>query len=214
MVESVKCEQRHLLLKQIAVGSMQNFSYLIADQKTKRALVLDPAWAADKILAEVESGGFKLTGVIATHSHYDHVNAVPEILEKFDIPVYVNKNELAVAKLGLDIFVDLRGGAKLVTDEETLELGETTIRFIHTPGHTPGSQCVIAGENLLTGDTLFIGGCGRYDLPGGDEGALKASLKRIAGLPGELVIYPGHDYGDVPFRKLADEKKDNPFLKF
>ncbi len=205
--------QTTFVLKQMAVGPMQNFCYIIGDRSSRQAFVVDPCWEAEKILKEIESEDLKLAGIIATHSHYDHVNIVDAFLKEKDLPVYVNKDELVVKQYGLDIFVDLSKNAKVVGDNDEIKLGHTGITCLHTPGHTPGGQCVQVGDYLLTGDTLFIGGCGRYDLPGGSPEALEASLKRISKLAGSLIICPGHDYGDVPQKKLEMEKKDNKFLK-
>jgi len=192
---------------------MQNFCYIIGDRTSGQALVVDPAWEPEKILKEVKKEGFTLSGMIASHSHYDHLNAAGAILEKVDVPVLMNEREFEISRMGGDIFVDLKSAAKPVADNDEIRLGSQTLRFIHTPGHTPGGQCVMAGGYLITGDTLFIDGCGRYDLPGGNEEDLKKSLKRIALLLGSLVVYPGHDYGPVPFRKLEEEVKENPFLR-
>jgi glyoxylase-like metal-dependent hydrolase (beta-lactamase superfamily II) len=201
------------LLKQFEIGPMQNFGYLIGDQKTKQALIVDPAWDPTKIAAEAQEGGFKIAGFIITHAHYDHVNAIDPLLFKFDVPVYANKEEITYAKSGNSIVGDLGRTAKAVEGGETLQLGDTVITFLHTPGHTPGSQCIRVGNQLVTGDTLFIGGCGRSDLPGGDPATLFKSLKKIASLPVDLEICPGHDYGDVPKRLLKDELQKNPYLR-
>lgn len=192
---------------------MQNFGYMIADEKTKQALVVDPAWEPDRILKLAESEGFELSGFIITHAHYDHVNAIEELLKKRDVPVYANRAEITYAKSGTSIVGSLGRTVKAVEGGEILKLGETEISFLHTPGHTPGSQCIRVGNNLVTGDTLFVGGCGRSDLPGGDAATLFKSLQKIAQLPPELEIYPGHDYGEVPSRKLEEEKKANLYLE-
>lgn len=191
---------------------MQNLSYVVGDEKTKQAFVVDPAWQPDTILKTVEKEGFKLTGFLVSHAHYDHTNAIEELLKKVDVPVYVNKNEFDIAKSGISIFCSLGRTAKAVDNEEVVKLGETEIKFLHTPGHTPGSQCMMVGDQLITGDTLFIGGCGRSDLPGGDAATLFQSLQKIAKLPSKVQICPGHDYGVVKSRALSEEITDNPYL--
>ncbi len=192
---------------------MQNFCYLIGDDKSKQALIVDPAWAPDKILSTVEKEGFKLAGFIVSHAHYDHTNAIEELLKKVDVPVYATREETLYAEAGGMIVGKLGNTLKPVAGGERMNLGETPIEFLHTPGHTPGSQCIRVGTYLITGDTLFVGGCGRSDLPGGDPVQLFRSLRKIAELPGELEICPGHDYGPVRQRSLREEAEENPYLK-
>jgi glyoxylase-like metal-dependent hydrolase (beta-lactamase superfamily II) len=201
------------VLKRFNVGPMQNFCYMIGDEKTKQALVLDPAWAPDTITGMVEKNGFKLSGLIVSHAHYDHTNAIEILLQKFDVPVYAQKEEVEYAKTGNAIVGDLGDTAKKMNDGDVITLGETTLRLIHTPGHTPGSQCIEVANTLLTGDTLFIGGCGRSDLPGGNPELLFKSLGKIAKLRPDVRVCPGHDYGEVPERTLGEELKLNPYLR-
>ena len=198
---------------QFEIGPMQNFGYMIGDPKTREALIVDPAWDAQKLAAIVEKEGFKLKGLLISHAHYDHTNAIEEMLQRFDIPVYANINEIDYAKSGHQIIGSIGRTAKGMQGGDEIKLGETTITLLHTPGHTPGSQCALVEDRLLTGDTLFIDGCGRSDLPGGDPALLFQSLRRIAGLSPNIQIMPGHDYGDAPSRRLKDEMTSNPYLK-
>ena len=195
------------------VGPMQNVCYVIGDEKTKRELVVDPAWSPDAIIETMTKNDFTLSGMIVTHAHYDHTNAIENLLGRFDVPVYAQKEEIAYAKSGTSIVNELGRTAKAMSDGDTLALGETCIRFVHSPGHTPGSQCIEVAGALLTGDTLFIGGCGRSDLPGGNPGLLFQSLSKIAKLDPHLRVCPAHDYGDVPERVLSEELKINPYLR-
>ena len=192
---------------------MQNFSYLIGDDKTKQAFVVDPAWEPDTIIKTVNQAGFKLAGMIVSHAHFDHTNAIEALLEKFDVPVYANRAEIPFAKSGNAIVGKLGKTVQPVDGGDKIRLGETELTFLHTPGHTPGSQCVLVGNHLVTGDTLFVGGCGRSDLPGGDAATLFESLKKISKLPASTEICPGHDYGVVPTRNLREEIEDNPYLQ-
>lgn len=191
---------------------MQNFGYLIGDEKTKQAFIVDPAWSPAKILSIVEKEGFKLAGLLVSHAHFDHTNAIEDLLALVDVPVYAQADEVPYAKSGNKIVGNLGSTLKPIDGEQTLKLGETEVKFLHTPGHTPGSQCIIVGDNLITGDTLFIGGCGRSDMPGGNPSLLFDSLKKIASLPSNLQICPGHDYGNVRQKLLGNEVKDNPYL--
>lgn len=202
-----------LFFKQFDIGPMQNFGYLIGDDKTKEALIVDPAWAADGLLKLAEKEGYKVAGLVITHAHYDHTNAIEDLLGKIDVPVYANENEITYAKSGNSIVGKLGRTAKGMKGGEEIKLGDTVVSLLHTPGHTPGSQCLRVGKYLVTGDTLFVGGCGRSDLPGGDAATLFKSLQKIAQLPSDLTIYPGHDYGVVKSRSLQDERADNPYLK-
>lgn len=201
-------------IKQFPIGPMQNFIYMIGDIKTKQAVIVDPAWDPTEIYRLVENEGFKLSGLLVSHAHYDHTNAIEVILQKMDIPVYAQKEEIEYSKSDCGIVGDLGEAVKVLNHQDQIKLGETEINFLHTPGHTPGSQCIRVGNHLITGDTLFIGGCGRGDLPGGNPTLLFQSLKKIATMPSDLIICPGHDYGEVTERVLLDEKSKNPFLQF
>jgi len=201
------------VLKQFEIGPMQNFGYLIGDEKTKKAFVVDPAWDPKKITSVAEKDGYTIDGLIVTHAHYDHTNAIELLLARHDVPVYVHPLEVEYSQSGVGIVGDLGSTVKRVEGDQKVFLGETEIRFLHTPGHTPGSQCILIGNYLVTGDTLFIGGCGRADLPGGDAPTLFKSLKKISTLSPQLEICPGHDYGVVKQRNLKTELMENPYLQ-
>lgn len=200
-------------LEQIEIGPMKNFLYLIIDEPTQKTLIVDPAWDFRGIKSVIEQHSLLVCGMVVTHAHYDHTNAITELLSLYDVPVYANQNEIPYSQSSNGIVGDLGNTVKAVSSEETLRLGETLVKFLHTPGHTPGSQCVLVGSKLITGDTLFIGGCGRTDLPGGDPLQLHKSLQQLAHMPSELVICPGHDYGTSPTRSLVDEIQHNPYLQ-
>lgn len=201
------------VVKQFPIGPMQNFGYLIGDVSTKKAIVVDPAWSVPAIQKVADADGFAITGLAITHAHFDHTNAIETFLETLDIPVYAHPDEIAYAKSGSNIVGDLGKTTRPVAGSEKVMVGETEIEFLHVPGHTPGSVLLKVGDKLITGDTLFIGGCGRTDLPGGNPVQLFHSLRKIAGLPPTLEVCPGHDYGQVPRRTLADELKVNPYLR-
>ena len=200
------------IIKQFEIGPMGNFGYLIGDEASRQALVVDPAWQADTIKRHLREAGLTLAGFAVTHAHFDHTNAIEELLAEFDVPVYAAQAEIPYSKGGASVIGDLGRTVKGVGAEETMKLGETDVTFLHTPGHTPGSQCIRVADKLLTGDTLFIGGCGRSDLPGGDAATLFRTLRKIRALPSDLEILPGHDYGPVPTRRLGEEREENPFL--
>lgn len=198
--------EKTLYLKQMEVGPMANFTYLVGSTETREVAVVDPGWEAEKILKVAEQDGMVITKVLITHTHFDHVHALPELLEKVKAKVYVHKLEAEFLKgLGSDL-VKVEGG-------DELRVGDFSMYFLHTPGHTPGSQCFLVQDRLLSGDTLFIGSCGRCDLPGGDPAELYRSLMRLKELDDRIRLYPGHNYARKPFSTLGDEKRSNPFLQ-
>lgn len=204
-----------LYLKQIELGPMQNFVYLIGDQSSRECVVVDPAWEIDAISDIVAGDDMRLTGALVTHTHQDHVGGhlfghdipgVAELLGRHPVRVYVHTAEREFLKgFGSDL-VRVEGG-------DTLQVGEIPLTFIHTPGHTPGSQCFLVDGRLVSGDTLFIQACGRTDLPGGDPAEMHRSLtQRLGRLPDETILLPGHNYGG-PQSTIGDEKRENPFLQ-
>ena len=194
---------------------MVNFVYLIGDRQTKECMVVDPAYAIADILEIVDQDEMKLTGVLATHYHPDHVGGsmmgmkiqgVADLLEKCQVPIHINKHETKwVARttgLNENDLVQHEGGDKV-------SVGDVSITFVHTPGHTPGSQCFLVEKRLVAGDTLFLDGCGRTDLPGGNPGDLYSSLQALASLPAATIVCPGHQYSALPSANLGDVVSTN-----
>jgi hydroxyacylglutathione hydrolase len=179
---------------------MKNFDYLIMDDASKEAAAIDSGWETGPVIRAAQEDRMKVKYVIATHGHYDHVETLAELSGKFGSQTVAHES----SELSTDIRV--RGG-------DELKIGGASISVIHTPGHTRDSICLFDGKNLFTGDTLFIGNCGRTDLPGGSTIELFHSLHSVLmSLPGDAIIYPGHDYGEVPSRTMAEEMKTNPTL--
>ena len=180
---------------------MVNFVYLVGDRDTGDCLVVDPAYAIDELLALVDADGMHVAGVIATHYHPDHIGGalmaghliegVPDLLERVPCPVHVQGAEVPWVSrtIGLSESELTAHGPG-----DTVAVGEVEVTLLHTPGHTPGSQCVLVDGMVLTGDTLFLDGCGRTDFPGGDPEVMYDSLQRLAALPDGTVVYPGHHY--------------------
>lgn len=201
-------------------AQMANFMYAIGDPTTRRALVVDPAWDVDSLLDTVRADDYEVSGVLITHYHPDHVGGdlfglqvegVTRLLERNAVPLYVNKHEAEGLKKVTGVtdsdLTKVEGG-------DVLSLGSQKIRFLHTPGHTPGSQCFLLGDRLIAGDTLFVQGCGRVDLPGGDSEALYHSLTDVlAKLPETTILYPGHHYGPTPTSTIGDELQSNIYMR-
>lgn len=199
--------QPSVYLKPLELGPMQNFVYLVGDPATREAAVVDPGWEVPRILEAAQQDGYRLTKAFITHTHFDHVMGLGALLSAVDLPVYVHRAEAALLDVQPDAIKPVSGG-------ETISVGRVPIALLHTPGHTPGSQCLLVHGRLLSGDTLFIRGCGRCDLPGGDPRMLYESLaKKLKVLDDETILHPGHNYAEVPSSSLGDEKQHNPFLR-
>ena len=199
--------QPPLYLKQMEVGPMQNFVYLIGDAATREVYVVDPAWGVPAILEEAKKDDLKVKGAFVTHAHFDHVNGLEELLHETNGIAYVQKKEAPYLK-------EVKSNIKTIDGGDKIKVGNIDITFIHTPGHTPGSQCFLVENNLISGDTLFIGACGRCDLPGGNAEQMYESLNRLSKLDGSTILYPGHNYADEPASTIGQEKQMNPYLQF
>jgi len=196
-----------MLFELVKVGGMGNHSYVIGAREGGEGIIVDPAFETEKILDVAKRLKLDITRILLTHHHFDHVNAASAVKARTGAKI------LAHAETG----PLLKGDASLdgtVSDGEVLKLGnEDAVRIIHTPGHAPGGICLVVGDRwLITGDTLFIGNCGRTDLPGGNPKTLFESLCRLRELPDALTVMPGHDYGPAPTRTLGEEKRLNPAL--
>ena len=199
------------------IGPMENIQYIIADTESRLFWMVDPAWEAETLYDRTLKDGFSLSGILLTHAHFDHMNAVPAILRRRDVPVYAQKSEVEFMKSGVprELFPNLPiSSFKFLSPGDRLSLGSVTASFLHTPGHTPGSQCIRVGDNLISGDTLFLEGCGRTDLPGGDPKAMFESLAVLAKLPGSERVHPGHAYSEPEAsNRLEDLLRTNRQLK-
>ncbi len=195
----------NLVIEQIKVG-FDNFSYIIYCQKTKKAAIVDPGFESKKLIKYILSKNLILEFIFASHYHYDHTKCINKIKNKFSYAM-IAASDLDGRKLRLKI-------DKFVKDDEIIKLGNIQLKILLTPGHTPGGICIIVNSTgLLTGDTLFIGDCGRTDLPGGNIKDMYKSLnEKIKNLPDNLIIYPGHNYGDKPFDTLKNQKVTNKTL--
>lgn len=219
--------ESHLYFRQLLSGrdfatddpvaqQMVNFVYLIGDRESGQALIVDPAYDVDSLLDVLAADEMSCVGVLATHYHPDHVGGsmmgfdivgARELLERTSVPVHAQRDEAHfisdVTGLGDTDIVGHDSG-------DVVSVGSVDIELIHTPGHTPGSQCFLVDNRLVAGDTLFLEGCGRTDLPGGDPAALYHSLHtRLAKVPDDAVLYPGHLYSPNPSAPMGDTRRDN-----
>jgi glyoxylase-like metal-dependent hydrolase (beta-lactamase superfamily II) len=218
-------ETSDLYFRQIAVGEMANFAYLIGSRSARAALVVDPAWSVDALLDQAAADGVEVVGALVTHYHQDHVGGrifgfdiegVARLLERHPVPIHVNELEAeGTCKVTGASASDLVRHAP----GDAIPLGAVRVRLLHTPGHTPGSQCFLVEERgrpgrLVSGDTLFLGSCGRVDLPGSDPEAMYYSLNHtLRALPDDTLVYPGHLYSSEPSATLGEQKRSNPYLR-
>jgi glyoxylase-like metal-dependent hydrolase (beta-lactamase superfamily II) len=194
---------------------MMNFVYLVGDRETGEAVAVDPAYAPGEVLDLLAADGMRLTGVLATHYHPDHVGGdmmgfsivgIGQLLELADVPIHVQRDEahLVSAVTGVTDALVGHDSGDIVT------VGSVPIELVHTPGHTPGSQCFMVDGKLVAGDTLFLEGCGRTDLPGGDPEQMYLSLtQRLAKVPDDTVLYPGHLYSADPSATMGETRARN-----
>ncbi len=201
-------DQKHYSIITMELGPMENFIYLIIDNKSKNAAVVDPAWDVNAIIAKAKEHQVNITDILLTHSHHDHINGLDELLMHYDAEIHLTHAE---AKFwgSTQIKPTLHyGGANM-------KLGETEIQILHTPGHTPGSACYYIDDQLITGDTLFVYGCGRCDLKGGDPNEMYDTLRKLKiDLPAETNTLPGHNYSTKPSCSWLEQIQSNPFMHY
>ena len=200
-------EHGDLYLKQIELGPLQNFLYFVGDKNIKEVALVDPAWDVDYLRKVAQQEDLTITQIFLTHGHPDHVNGLADILRTHDVPVYISRHEA-------NFYMPRCKNLHKIEDGDRLKVGSVSFKTILVPGHTPGCQCFLAEGALIAGDAIFIDGCGRCDLPGGDAGQMYDSLYSIIKkLPSETVIYPGHNYGPAPHATVAAQNKSNPYLQ-
>jgi hydroxyacylglutathione hydrolase len=208
----------NLYFKQIEMGPMQNFVYLIGSAETHKVAVVDGAWEIDKIFRLAAEDNLEITHAFVTHTHPDHVGGrfagveiegVTELLSKCKAKVVVHKAEAEFLKeLSPSDVIKAESGDKI-------DVGGLEIQLLHTPGHTPGSQCFLVDNKIVSGDTLFIGACGRVDLPGSNPEQMYYSLtQKLMALPDDMILFPGHNYAAQSQTTLGEQKKTNPYLRF
>ncbi|MGE5816416.1 MAG: MBL fold metallo-hydrolase [Deltaproteobacteria bacterium] len=207
-----------LYFKQIEIGPMQNYVYLIGSTETRKVAVVDAAWEIDAIVKLAAQDDMEITHAFVTHTHPDHVGGgfagmeiagVTDLLENCKAKVVVHKAEAEFIK-------GLSSSDLIKTDDgDKIHVGGIEIQLMHTPGHTPGSQCFLVDGRVVSGDTMFIDACGRVDFPGGNAEQMYYSLtQKLAALPDETILFPGHNYARLKHATIGEQKKTNPYLKF
>jgi glyoxylase-like metal-dependent hydrolase (beta-lactamase superfamily II) len=209
-----------MYLKQFEVNELMVFSYLLGCRKTGEALVIDPAGGVDTILKEAEKEGLRILRIVNTHGHIDHIMGNEEMKKKTNAKIIIHEGDaegiVNVSPYTLQMFNARPSPPPDVTvrDGDAIAFGEKELQVIHTPGHSPGSMCLYLKGYLFTGDTLFVEGVGRTDLPGASGSQLYNSItQKIFSLPDDTIVLPGHKYGPRPTSTIGDEKQNNPFIQ-
>jgi len=200
----------------VVVGALETNCYLVYDEETRECAVFDPGADPEKIISTIAELELKPVIVLNTHGHVDHIGANSDIVQKYAIPLAMHAADTGMLQVSDYIELSLLLGARnspapdrLLAEGDEVAVGRTSLRVIHTPGHTPGSIGLVHGGFLFSGDTLFCGGVGRTDLPGGSWKDLERSIReRILTLPEETVVLPGHG----PHTTVEQERSSNPFL--
>jgi glyoxylase-like metal-dependent hydrolase (beta-lactamase superfamily II) len=207
--------------KQLELGPMQNYVYLLGDPTTREAAVVDAAWDIDAVIQTAEAEGYRITHDLVTHFHPDHLGGgfmghnvvgAAELVGRLPVRVVLHKAEMPfvhrITGLSESDVLAVEGG-------DEIRVGNLTVKLLHTPGHTPGSQCFLIGNAVVSGDTLFIGSCGRVDLPGSNPEDMYRSLHQVLGaLPDDTLLFPGHNYAAASKSTIGDEKRTNPLMRF
>ncbi len=206
---------------QLMVGQMGVFAYLVACDQTKEAVVIDPAGEEDRILREAKDRGLTITKIVNTHGHPDHTCGNSRIKELTGAPILIHQGDAeGMVSPHAKQFAAMLGCAGTPPADQTLQEGdevaagqEVRLKVIHTPGHSPGCVCLYTPGHVFTGDTLFVSGVGRTDLPGGSWPVMVKSInERILTLPDDTVVWPGHNYGPSPSSTVKTERESNPFI--
>jgi hydroxyacylglutathione hydrolase len=191
-----------LRIAQIPVGSMLNFSYIVYDEENGIGVIIDPSWDLQKVLAILDKNNITAKYIINTHTHFDHILGNDHIAEITKAEII--QHEKSTQKKN-----------RSVVDLENVNIGKINLQVLYTPGHSEDSICLVVNNQIIiTGDTLFVGNCGRVDLPGSNPSKMYDSLGKIANLDNSLVVYPGHNYGSTPTSTILNEKTRNPMLNF
>jgi glyoxylase-like metal-dependent hydrolase (beta-lactamase superfamily II) len=204
-----------MIIKRLAVGPLETNAYIVADEETKQAIIVDPGDEPDRILDEVKSDNLKAESVICTHAHFDHIGATGDIKKETGARIFLHKSDLETYDLAKDqasfwgySMDELPQPDDFIDEGDEVKVGNLCFKVMHTPGHSKGGICLYGEGVIITGDTIFQGSVGRTDFPGGSIEELKKSFRRIIGLPEETKIYCGHG----PETTVGNERKYNFFV--
>ncbi len=197
-----------MILRQMQVGPMGNFNYIIGDPVSRTAAVVDPAWEPGWCLGEAEALGLTITHILNTHCHHDHVEANGAVKDATGALIHIHRNEFKYLA-----HFDPPPGDVSMEDGAEVRVGELTVRWLHTPGHSPGSSCLHVEDVVIAGDTLFVDSIGRTDFPGSDPEAMFHSIQKLKALADETTVCPGHHYGRTPTTTIGEQKRQNPFWR-
>jgi len=208
-----------MFLKQLQVGPMAVFAYIIGDTEVREGAVVDPAANTDGIISEAEKNGIKIKYIINTHGHVDHTSGNAGMKKKTGAQIIIHEDDARTLDCKPAAILKMFGAEQsppadiIVKDGDIIKVGKVEFKVIHTPGHSPGGIALYTDGYVLTGDTLFVGGVGRTDIPGGSWEVLVHSIKeKLLSLPDETVVLPGHNYGSMPTSTIGNERGNNPFL--
>ena len=198
-----------MLIKTLPVGHLETNCYVVTDENTLECAVIDPGAESNTILGYIEDNRLTCRAVMLTHAHFDHVGALGAVLRETKAPCYVNKRETEARVVGVIRSFKAPENTVFYGEGDIVKVGSLEFKVMETPGHTPGGVTLVCGDAIFSGDTLFRLSCGRTDFPGGDMSAELRSLKRIAELPGDYDVYPGHDMAT----RLSVEREHNPYMR-
>jgi hydroxyacylglutathione hydrolase len=209
-----------MIFNQYEVGNFSVFCYLIGDEESKEALLIDPAEDTDRLISEARSHGLMIKYIANTHAHVDHVMGNAEMVKKTGAKIIIHEEDAPLlVRQPRDLLVMFRAEPSppadiLVRDGDVIQIGKIGLKVLHTPGHSPGGISLYVDGMVFTGDTLFVGSVGRTDFPGSSWEVMESSIrKKLYALPGNTLVYPGHNYGSTPFSTIQNEQRHNPFVR-